>query len=135
MTLGTSAMNASLPVHSESDSPPGRCTLRGGQIQTEMRNTPQSLRSKVLGCDLELRSGVLGPAAPLLPRGVTPKGSRQVKVQLGDRDFQGSRDGEQALGRHVLEAPLELGEIRGRQLGGLCQLAQGPLRFFSAPAK
>ena len=100
-----------------------------------MRNAPQSLRAKVLGRDPELQSGILRPTAALLHRFLTPQRSRQVEVQLGDRDFQGSGDGEQALGRHVLEAPLELGEIRGRQLGGLCQLAQGPLRFFSAPAK
>src|SRR2546428_13306658 len=107
MTLGTSAMNASLAVNVESNSPPGRCTLCGGQIQTEMRNTPQSLRSKVLGRDLELRSGVLGPAAPLLPRGVDHQGSRQVEVELGDRDFKRSGDGAEPLHRHVLVSPLE----------------------------
>src|SRR6266566_1997486 len=101
MTLGTRAMNSSLTVHGESDSPPGRCSLCGGQIQTEMGNAPQSLRTKVLGRDLELRSGVLGPAAPLLPRGLAPKGSRQVEIELGDRPLR----------RHVLESPLELREI------------------------
>src|SRR5437016_5420717 len=100
-----------------------------------MRNAPQSLRAKVLGRDPQLQSGILRPAAALLHRFLTPQRSRQVEVQLGDRDFQGSGDGEQALGRHVLEAPFELGKIRGRQVGSLCQLAQGPLRFFSPPAK
>src|SRR6266704_2983620 len=129
MTLGTSAMNASLAVHVESDSPPGRCSLCGGQIQTEMGNAPQSLRTKVLGRDLELRSGVLGPAAPLLTRGLAPQGSRQVEVQLGDRDLQRSGDGDQPLRRHVLESPLELREIGRWQLLLLSQLTQRSLGF------
>src|SRR3989442_1793145 len=83
-----------------------------------MRNAPQSLRTKVLGRDPELQSGVLGPAAPLLHRLLAPQRPCQVEVQLGDRDFQGTGDGEQPLGRHVLEPALELREIGGRQPRG-----------------
>ena len=104
---------SSLAVYRESDSPPGRRGLRGGQIQAEMRNTPQSLRTKVLRRDLKLRSGVFGPAAPLLPGGLAPQRSRQVEIDFGDRDLQGSGDGEQPLGRDIFEPPLELREIGG----------------------
>src|ERR1700737_1203141 len=100
-----------------------------------MRNTTQSLRTKIRGSDPKLHPRILWPAAPLLHRLPAAERSRQVEIQVGDRDLQGAGDGEQPLGRDVFESTLERREVGRRQLRGLRQLAQGPLGFLTPAAE
>src|ERR1700682_2364598 len=100
-----------------------------------MRNTTQSLRTKIRDGDPKLHPRILRPAAPLLPRLPAAERSRQVEIQVGDRDLEAAGDGEQPLGRDVFESTLELREVGGGQARGLPQLAQGPLGFLTPAAE
>src|SRR5256885_8373045 len=134
MTLGTSAIEiSSLAVEGESDAPFGRGRLRGGQIQTKMRNAAQSLRTKVRGRVPQLNPGIVRPAPPLLHRVPAAERASQVEIQVGHRDLEGASDLDQPIRRDVLEAALDLGQVPRREVRGTGKLGQGVLRFLPAP--
>src|SRR2546430_15923403 len=125
MTLGTNAIEiSSLAVEGESDAPLGRGRRRGGQIQTKMRNAPQSLRTKVRGRDPQLNSGIVRPAPPLLYRVPAAKRASQVEIEVGHRDLEGASDLDQPIRRDVLKAALDLGRVTRREVGGTGKLRQ-----------
>src|SRR5256885_14157195 len=85
MTLGTSAIGlSSLTVHDESDAPPRRCRLGGGEIQTEIGDTPERVRPKAGGGDAPLHPRGGRPAALLLDRPTAAAPARPGQVEGGD---------------------------------------------------
>src|SRR5437870_12539676 len=125
MTLGTNAIEiSSLAVEGESDAPFGRGRLRGGQIQTKMRNAAQSLRTVVRDRSPQLNSGIVRPAPPLLYRVPAAKRASQIEVEVGHRDLEGASDLDQPIRRAVLKVALDLGQVIRREIGGTFKLRQ-----------
>src|SRR2546422_7538271 len=128
MTLGMSAMGlSSLAVHDESDAPPRRCRLSGGEIQTEVGDTPERVRTKAGGGDAQLHPRVVRPAALLLDRLAAAELPSQGQIEVGDRELQRGRKRDQLLGRDVLESALDFGKIGGREARRPGDFRQGAL--------
>src|SRR3989454_6322041 len=129
MTLGMSAMGlSSLTIYDESDAPPRRCRLSGGEIQTEVGDAPERVRTKAGGGNAQLHPRVVRPAALLLDRLTAAELPSQVQIEVGDRELQRCGKRDQLLGRDVLETALDFGKIGGRQArrrGDLRQRAPG----------
>jgi hypothetical protein len=100
-----------------------------------MRHTPERLGPETRGGDPQLHAWIVRPAALLRHRLAASERPRQVEVQVGNRDRQRSRNREKALGGDILEPPLHLGEVGGRQLRGLRQRGQRPLGFHPPAAQ
>src|SRR5256885_12210146 len=134
MTLGMSAMGlSSLTIYDESDAPPRRCRLSGGEIQTEVGDTPERVRTKAGGGDAQLHPRVVRPAALLLDRLAAAELPSQVQIEVGDRELQRGRKRDQLLGRDVLESALDFGKIGGREARRPGDFRQGALGLVAPP--
>ena len=104
------------------------------EVEAEVGNTAERGRPQALGSDAELGPRIIGPAALLLHRLSTAQPLGDFEEEVGDRNVESPGDGDELLGRDVLESTLDLGEIRDRQLRFGRKTGQRSLGLLSAAA-